>query len=76
MPPAPAGQYPGEITRVLDWIAASRALSPDSFQESPGLGGIGDRASVDGLGDLRGFPLDLAEWVGGQQPAFDGVAER
>ena len=27
-------------------------LPPDSFQEPPGLGRIGDRAAVDGLGDL------------------------
>ena len=34
------------------------------------------RTAVDGLGDLGGFPLDPAEGAGGQQPAFDGVAER
>src|ERR1019366_9991181 len=45
-------------------------------QEPPGLGRVGDRTAVDGLGNLGGFPLDLAEGVGGQQPAFDGVAER
>lgn len=33
-------------------------------------------ASVDGLGDLGGLPLDLAKGTGGQQPSFDGVAER
>ena len=57
-------------------VLAARALPPDGFQEPAGLGGAGDRAAVDGLGDLGGFPLDLVERVGGQQPAFDGVAER
>ena len=47
-----------------------------AFRSRAGLGGAGDRAAVDGLGDRRGFPLDLVEGVGGQQPAFDGVAER
>ena len=57
-------------------VLPARALPADGFQEQRGLGGVGDRAAVDGLGDLGGFPLDLAEGVGGQQPAFDGVAER
>jgi hypothetical protein len=47
-------------------VLAGRALSPDSFPEHPGLGGAGDRAAVDGLGDLGGFLLDPAEGVGGQ----------
>jgi len=57
-------------------VLPARALPPDGVQQPCGLGGVGDGAAVDGLGDVGGFPLDLAEGAGGQQPAFDGVAER
>ena len=57
-------------------VLPARALPPDGLQEQRGLGGVGDGAAVDGLGDVGGFPLDLAEGAGGQQPAFDGVPER
>jgi hypothetical protein len=33
-------------------VLTAPSLSPDGFQESPGLGGVGNRAVVDGLGDL------------------------
>ena len=55
---------------------AARALSPDGFQQRPGLGRAGDRPAVDGLSDLGGFPLDPVEGTGGEQPQFHGVAER
>src|ERR1035437_677346 len=41
-------------------VLAARALTPDGLQEPPGLGRVGDRTAVDGLGNLGGFPLDLA----------------
>ena len=46
----------------------ARALRADGLEEQRSLGGVGDAAAVDGLSDLGGFPLDLAERAGGQQP--------
>ena len=57
-------------------VLAARPLLADGFQQPRGLGGVGDRAAVDGLSDVGGLPLDLAERAGGQQLALDGVPER
>ena len=46
-------------------VLAARALPPDGFKEPGGLGGVGDRAAVNGPADIGGFPLDLAEGLAG-----------
>jgi len=56
-------------------VGAAVAEGADGGEQGPGLGGAGDDAPVEGLGDGGGFPLDAVDRVGGQQPQLDGVAD-
>ena len=40
-------------------VLPARALPADGREEQRSLGGVGDGAAVDGLGDVGSFPLDL-----------------
>jgi hypothetical protein len=53
-------------------MPAAVAEAADSGEQASDLGGAGDHAAVDGLGDGGGLPLDAVDRVGVQVPQFDG----
>ncbi len=65
--------------RVVQAAEDRGKLRPDAHDlghDRPDLRRARDRGRIDGDGGLRRVPLRLSDGVGGQQPEFDGVAER
>ena len=56
-------------------VLAAVAVAADGGEQAADLGGAGDHAAVDGLGDGGGLPPDPVDRVGVQQPQLDGVAD-